>query len=94
MFSHVTECFKSIVSRSSRVVTLSIVITYSTVLRNGRARDHASFQTVLHAAEYNKDNEIFKVEYTARCLRVILLAHCDEHDNVEHTKKIYVHKLF
>jgi len=60
-----------------------------TVLRNERARDRACLKTALDAAEHNQDNEIFNVEYSARCLRVMLLAHCDEH-----TEKMYVHKLF
>jgi len=45
-------------------------------------------------AEHNQDNAIFQVEYTARCLRVMLLAHYDEHNNVELAMKKYVRKLF
>ena len=69
-------------------------VCLGTVLRDGRARDRASLCTALHAAEHNKDNAIFQVEYTARCLRVMLLAHYDEHDNVELATKKYVRKLF
>jgi len=64
------------------------------VLRDGRARARTSFCTALHAAEHNQDNAIFQVEYTARCLRVMLLAHYDEHNNVELAMKKHVRKLF